>query len=370
MSRIVAVAPVVGAHAYPQEEITATIAPLLTADPARRALLERLHAASGVRTRHLALPLAEYAGLTTFRDANDAFIRVGTRLAADAAHAALDRAGLRPADVDYVFFTSVTGVAAPSLDALLVAELGLRPDVRRLPSFGLGCAGGAAGLGHVHDHLLAHPDHAALLVSVELCSLTIQHGDDSTANLVASGIFGDGGAAVVMVGAAHPAAHPAGRPTARPTHVGGGACGPVPAVVDAATRTYPGTADQLGWTVGGSGFGIVLAPGLPDVVRAHLADDVRGLLEPHDLKPRDVGAWVVHAGGPRILDAVQEALDLDDEALHATRASFADAGNLSSASVLHVLAATLDAPHQAGEWGVALAFGPGVGAELVLLRWG
>lgn len=353
MSRIVAVAPVVGPHAYPQEQITATIAPLLTADPTRRALLERLHAASGVRARQLALPLEEYASLTTFGAANDAFIRLGTAMATQAARAALDDAGLHPRDVGLVFFTSVTGVAAPSLDALLVERLGLRPDVRRLPSFGLGCAGGAAGLGHVHDHLLGHPDRVALLVSVELCSLTIQHGDDSTANLVASGLFGDGGAAVVMTGAARPA--PPGPPR--------------PRVVDAASRLYPDTARELGWDVGGSGFRIVLAPRLPGLVEHHLADDVRALLEPHDLKARDAGTWVVHAGGPRIVDAVRDALDLDEAAVAPARRVLARSGNLSSASVLHVLADVTARPHQAGEWGVVVAFGPGLGAELVLLRW-
>lgn len=327
---------------------------MLTSDPAKRALLERVHAASGVATRHLALPLPDYASLRSFTAANDAFIELGTDLAVTAARTALRDAGLRPREVDFVFFTSVTGVAAPSLDALLVQHLGLRPDVRRLPSFGLGCAGGAAGLGHVHDHVTAHPGHVALLVSVELCSLTIQHGDDSAANLVASGLFGDGGAAVVVVGDEHPAA-------ARPDR---------PRIVDATAHLYPGTADQLGWRVGGSGFGIVLAPGLPAVVEQNLADDVRALLEPHDLKSRDVASWVVHAGGPRIVDAVRDALDLDDDDVAATREVLATTGNLSSASVLHVLARAVQRPHSAGEWGVALAFGPGVAAELALFRWG
>lgn len=352
MARILAVAPVLGPHAHPQDEITAAIGPLLAPDPARRALLERLHASAGVTTRHLALPLDAYAHLTSFEAANDAFVRVGGDLGERACRDALVAARMTPADVDYVFFTSVTGVSAPSLDALLATRLGLRPDVRRLPSFGLGCAGGAAALGHVRDHLVAHPAHVALLVSVELCSLTIQHGDDSTANLVASGLFGDGGAAVVMVGEAHPAA---GRPG--------------PRVVDSAARLYPGTADHLGWRVGGSGFRIVLAPGLPAVIERNLADDVRALLEPQDLKARDVAAWVVHAGGPRIIDAVRDALDLDDDAVAPTRDVLARTGNLSSASVLHVLADTIQRPHDPGSWGVALAFGPGVGAELALLRW-
>ena len=365
MSHILSVAPAVPGPALPQAQITATIAPLLLGEedggnaaagtsPAssRRRTLDRLHGASGVQTRHLALPLDAYGSLTSFGQANDHFIHLGTQLAEEAARSALDLAGLQAHEVDFLMFTSVTGVSAPSLDALLVARLGMRTDVRRLPSFGLGCVAGAAGLARVHDYLEGHPGHVALLVSVELCSLTIQHGDDSMANLVSSGLFGDGAAAVVMVGDAHPAA---GRAQL--------------AVVDSRSRLYPDTEDHLGWHVGDSGFRIVLSAGLAGVVGEHLGDDVAGLLEDHDLKARDVARWVVHAGGPRILEAVQEALDLDDVALEHSRASLAAVGNLSSASVLHVLDATMREGAPPGSPGVLLAFGPGVSAEIVLLRW-
>lgn len=205
MSRLLAVGPALPGVAHPQSEITETIGPLLTPSPAKRAVLRRLHEASGVRTRHTALPLDEYAGLRSFGVANDHFIRVGTGLAEEACRRALDDAGLAPGDVDFLLFTSVTGIAAPSIDAQLVTRLGLRTDVKRLPSFGLGCVAGAAGIARVHDYLTGHPQDVALLVSVELCSLTLQHGDDSMANLVSTGLFGDGAAAVVMVGDAHPA---------------------------------------------------------------------------------------------------------------------------------------------------------------------
>src|SRR5665648_583695 len=260
MSHVVAVMPVPAPHAYPQVEIASVIGPILVRDPTRRSLLERLHAASGVARRTLALPLAEYATLRDFGTANEAFVRVGTDLGEQAVRGALERAGLAPSEVDFLLFTTVTGVSAPSLDALLVEPLGLRPDVRRLPSFGLGCAGGAAGLARVHDYLLGHPTHVAVLLSVELCSLTIQHGDDSTANLVASGLFGDGAAAAVLVGSDHPLAPGSG-----------------PRVVDAASRLYPGTEDSLGWAVGRSGLRIVLSAGLPDLVASRLGDDVAGL---------------------------------------------------------------------------------------------
>lgn len=354
MSRVLAVAPALPAHVYRQEEITDVIGPLL-AGPSGQARLRALHRSSSVRTRHLALPIEQYADLTSFGDANDHFIRLGTDLAERAARDALDRAGLAPSEVDLVVFTSVTGISAPSIDALLVPRLGLREDVRRLPSFGWGCAGGAAGLATVHDHLEGRPDGVALLVAVELCSLTIQHGDDSVANLVSSGLFGDGAAAVVVVGDAHPSAAAADPAS--------------PRVVGTRSRIVGGTADQLGWRIGTGGFRIVLAAGLPDVLRAGLADDVGALLEERDLKVRDVTTWVVHAGGPRILDAVRDALDLDDAAVGVSRQSLADVGNLSSASVLHVLDRTLADPPPPGSTGVLMAFGPGVGAEYVLLQW-
>lgn len=357
MSRVLAVAPALPPHVYPQEQITEMIAPLL-AGPRAQGRIRALHRSAGVRTRHLALPLEQYAGLGDFGEANDHFIRVGTDLAERAARDALERAGLAAHDVDLVVLTSVTGVSAPSLDALLVPRLGLHDDVRRVPSFGWGCAGGAAGLATVHDLLQGRPGAVALLLAVELCSLTVQHGDDSVANLVSSGLFGDGAAAVVVVGDAHPAA-------AR-------AAAAVPRILGTRSRIVGGTSDQLGWRIGASGFRIVLAAGLPDVLRAGLADDVGVLLEAHDLKVRDVTTWVVHAGGPRILDAVRDALDLDDAALAVSRGSLADVGNLSSASVLHVLDRTLTppvGPPAPGSTGVLMAFGPGVGAEYVLLHW-
>ncbi|MBZ2196298.1 type III polyketide synthase [Occultella gossypii] len=355
MSRLVAVGTALPGRAHPQQDIIDTIGPLLSADPARRAALARLQHSSGVRTRHLALPLEEYGALTSFGRANDLFISEGTTLAEQACRTALSRAGIEAVDVDFLLFTSVTGISAPSIDAALVGRLGLRSDVRRLPSFGLGCVAGAAGIARVHDYLVGHPEHVGLLVSVELCSLTFQRGDDSTANLVSSALFGDGAAAVVLVGRSHPA----GRVGRRG-----------PEVLGSRSCLYPGTADQLGWHIRDTGFAIMLSAGLPDVIAEHLAGDVATLLEEHTLAREDVTTWVVHAGGPRIFDAVAGALDLDDRDLQVSRDCFAAVGNLSSSSVLHVLADTLERNGPApGSYGVLLAFGPGVCAELVLLRW-
>jgi len=355
MSRIAAVTPVLPEFCYSQPEITATIGSLLTAAGSpRRAVLERLHAASGVGTRHLAMPLEDYRDLTTFGQANDLFISLGTDLAERALRGALDSAGLAPEDVDFILFTSVTGIAAPSIDALLVNRLGLRRDVKRVPMFGLGCVAGAAGIARVHDYLAGHPGDVAVLVSVELCSLTMQAGDDSMANVVASGLFGDGAAAVVMVGDERAASM--------------GAVGPD--VVSTRSHLYPETEKTLGWDIGGSGFRIVLSASLPDVVQKYLGNDVADLLVAYGLKTGDITTWIAHTGGPKILDAVARALDLPAGALELSRRSLERVGNLSSAGVLHVLADTLARGGQEpGDPGVLFAHGPGISAELVLLRW-
>ena len=352
MSRLLAVAPALPGPPHDQRAISDLVAPIVTGDDARAgAVLHRLHRHSGVATRHLALAPEEYAGVRDFGHANDLYLAVGTDLAAQAARDAMAQAGVAPQEVDLILFTSVTGIGVPSVDAALVGRLGLRSDVKRMPSFGLGCGGGAAGLARVHDYLVGHPHDTALLVCLELCSLTLQHDDTDPAALVASGLFGDGAAVAVLVGDAHPAT------------------GAGPAVVATRSRLYPGTEGDLGWHVGASGFQIVLSARLPDVVRAELAADVEGLLAAHGLKVDDVDRWVVHAGGPRILDAVEGALSLRDGSLDASRASLAAVGNLSSASVLDVLDRTQRAGVPPGAHGVLLAFGPGVSAEMVLLRW-
>lgn len=355
MSHVISVAPALPGPPWPQEQITGAIAPLLAPDATGRALLEKVHRNSGVTTRHLALEPADYADLGDFGATSTLFRTLGTDLAERAAREALEAAGIAADEVDHVLFTSVTGVSAPSVDALLVGRLGLRSDVRRLPSFGLGCVAGAAGLARVHDYLVGHPGDVALLVCLELCSLTVQRDDRSRANMVASGLFGDGAAAAVVVGDAHPAV----------TRTGRG-----PEVVASRSRLYPGTEDVLGWDVGAAGFRIVLSPRLPALVEEGLAADADALLAAHGLKTGDVTTWVVHAGGPRIIDAVQTALGLPDEAVRTSRASLAAVGNLSSASVLDVLRRTMDGPEpEPGSPGMVVAFGPGVSAELVLLRW-
>jgi alkylresorcinol/alkylpyrone synthase len=347
MTRIAAVAPVVPDFCYTQAEITAEVAPMLAHGESHRTVIERVHGNSGIDTRYTVLPLERYRDLGTFTETNELFIRAATDLCARALTTALDDCGLAPADVDFVIFTSVTGISAPSIDALLISRLGLRPNIKRLPSYGLGCVAGAAGIARVHDYLVGHPDEVGVLLAVELCSLTLQRSDESMANFVASGLFGDGAAAVVMVGDHR-------------TQSG-------PTVVDTRSVVYPDSEGVIGFNVGETGFEIVLTAEVAEVIGRHFPSNVASFLADNSRDLGDIDTWFAHPGGPRILEAFADSLRLPDDALALSYESLARVGNLSSASVLHVLAAGFDQP--AGSNGLLFAVGPGVSAEFVLLEW-
>jgi alkylresorcinol/alkylpyrone synthase len=319
--------------------------------------LEELHRAVKVRERHLALPLADYPGLDTFRKSNDAWIQASEALGAEAVLRGLDAAGLSPRDVDVLVFVTVTGLATPSIDAKLVNRLGLRPDVKRVPIFGLGCVAGASGLARTADLLRGFPDEVGVLLSVELCSLTLQREDLSVANAVASGIFGDGAAAVVVGG---------GRRDGR----GAGGAKTAPRI--AATRAvfFPDTEWVMGWDFRDSGFQVVLSAEVPRITRENIGREVDAFLASQGLARGDVRHWIAHTGGPKVLEAFQDALGLPEGALRRSWRSLEEVGNLSSASVLFVLGDLLEAGEaRPGDVGLVVAMGPGFCAEMVLLRW-
>src|SRR5215468_4881753 len=314
--------------------------------------IEELHRSAQVGGRYLALPLEEYRPLERFSQRNDAFQRVSLELGERAVRRALDGAGLLPRDVDHLYFVTVTGIATPSLDARLMNRLGLRPDVKRTPIFGLGCVAGAAGTARASDVLRAFPEQVAVLLSVELCSLTLQREDVSIANIIASGLFGDGAAAMVLSGADRPASRAA------------------PRVLATRSVFYPDTERIMGWDVVEGGFKVVLSAKVPSLVTEHVRSDVDAFLSEQGLSRADIRHWVAHTGGPKVLQAFETALELPPEALRRSWDSLRRTGNLSSASVLFVLSELLGSGEpQPGDLGLLMAMGPGFCAELVLLRW-
>ncbi|WP_139977305.1 type III polyketide synthase [Nocardioides litoris] len=363
--RILSVRGTLPEHQYRQEEIAESFVSRMMARQVDRRVVDRFFGNAGVQTRHTALPLEAYADLADFGASNDAFIEHAVALGSRAVVDALKAVDLTPADVDCVISATVTGLAVPSLEARIAATIGMREDVVRMPLVGLGCVAGAAGVARLHDYLLGHPDAVAVLVSAELCSLTLQRDDVSVANLVASSLFGDGAAAVVAVGEQRAAALPAGG-AAEP----GGAVRPQ--VLASTSRLYPDSERTMGWDVGAGGLKIVLDSKVPDLVQAYVGGDVDRFLATQGLTRADVEWYVAHPGGPKVLDALAAALGVDRSALQVTWDSLSRVGNLSSASVLHVLADTLeltgDRAPRPGSYGLLLAMGPGFCSELVLLK--
>ncbi|HZZ84046.1 MAG TPA: 3-oxoacyl-[acyl-carrier-protein] synthase III C-terminal domain-containing protein [Anaeromyxobacteraceae bacterium] len=338
-------------HHVDQETLIAVFKELWGRQHHNAGRLEDLHRAVGVNGRHLALPLSEYPALDTFAKSNEAWTRAAVDLGERALRDGLARAGLEPGDVDHLYFVSVTGIATPSVDARLMNRLRLKPSVKRTPIFGLGCVAGATGIARAADALRAFPGEVSVLLSVELCSLTLQRDDLSVANLVASGLFGDGAAAAVLEGAAR-------------------APRPGPRVLATRSVFYPDTERVMGWDVVETGFKVVLAASVPQEVRAHLGGDVDRFLGDLGFSRRDIRHWVAHTGGPKVLQACEAALELPEGALARSWRSLSEVGNLSSASVLFVLGELLDAGEaRPGDLGLLLAMGPGFCAELVLLRW-
>jgi len=345
---------------YDQHTLSAGLQALWGGEGVERRV-RRLHRAVAVEGRNLALPMAEYPGLTDFGRSNDAFITVGTELAVEALQGAAAAAGVALGELDALFFTTVTGIATPTIDARVINRLDLPRSIRRFPFFGLGCVGGAAGVARMHDYLRGAPTHAAALIAVELCSLTLQHGDPSVANLIASGLFGDGAACVIATGADWQPRTPPTTPRIER---------PRPRILATRSAFYPDTERVMGWDVGPAGFKVVLSAGVPAVVEQNIGPDVDRFLADEGLARGDIDRWICHPGGPKVISAVESALDLPPDALALTRASLARIGNLSSASVLHVLADHLaDAPPTGEGRAMLMAMGPGFCAELVLLSW-
>jgi len=352
--RIISATSAFPKHYYSQEMLFAALQQYWGDRLARPEVLRRLHKNVGVDGRFLALPIDAYPLLKGWGEANDHWIRTALDLGYCSISRALTGAGLSAPEVGALFFTSVTGIASPSIDARLINRMGFSPNVKRVPMFGLGCVAGAAGIARAADYVRAYPDQVAVLLAVELCSLTLQREDLSVANMISAGLFGDGAAAVVIAGENCDAIKASRGPRIL------------------ATRSvfYPETEEMMGWTISEKGFRIVLSPEVPELIQRQLGNDVDSFLADLGRDRSEVGSWVLHTGGPKVLQATASALGLKNGQLDASWDCLRRVGNLSSASVLVVLEDVMKNRRPApGTLGLLAAMGPGFCAELVLLRW-
>lgn len=346
MPRIAAVACAVPAHEAGQGDVE-SFARRLFGDALPDAdRLAGVFRRGGVDSRRFCVPLEWFSKNRAPREKNDLYIRHAEALSREAVERCLRQADLTARDVDHLFFVSTTGMATPSIDARLIAALGFRRDVKRTPIWGLGCAGGAAGLARAADHVRAYPGQRALLVAVELCGLTFIKDDVSRSNFVAASLFADGAAAVLVDGAP----------------------GPGPRIIAGGSALFDDSLDAMGWDFGDDGMKVVIAREIPAVVARLMRPAVESFLAANGLALPDIRRFILHPGGRKVLSAYAEALDLSQHDLRHSREVLRRFGNMSSPSVLFVLERAL-ADGRPGDNALLAALGPGLSCESVLLRW-
>jgi len=306
---------------------------------------------AGIEQRFFCRPIDWYGRPHALSEKNNIYIEEAVRLGGIAAEKAIRMAGLTHDQIDYIIYVNTTGLATPSIDARLINTLGLRHGIRRTPIWGLGCAGGAAGLSHAYHYALGHPGHRVLVVAVELCGLTFIADDFSKSNLVASALFGDGAAAAVISG---------------DDCADGGI-----EIAATASNFFPDSLDVMGWNVIDTGLQVVFAQRIPDIVAAHAREDFERFLAENDLALDDIDQFILHPGGTKVLAAYAEALGLDDEQLSLSGSILSDYGNMSSVTVLFVLERFLAGRERAEKQirpHLVSALGPGFCSESLLLR--
>ncbi|HVZ38624.1 MAG TPA: 3-oxoacyl-[acyl-carrier-protein] synthase III C-terminal domain-containing protein [Candidatus Kapabacteria bacterium] len=310
---------------------------------------------SEIECRHFCVPLEWFAREQSFEHRNDLYIENAIRLSTQATACCLENAGLRHEDIDYILFVSTTGISTPSIDAHLIERLPFRRTIKRLPIWGLGCAGGAASLSRAMEIARAVPTARILIVVTELCGLTFLRNDLGKSALIASSLFADGSAAVIVTGDQVPSS-----PSA-------------PRLLASYTNTLRNSLDVMGWDIGNEGFRVMISRDIPTIVRTFMRESIQAFLAEQQLAMECVEHFIAHPGGAKVLDAYAESLGLPEESLRHTRAILRRCGNMSAVSVLFVLDRFMReiaaAPSAERQYGLACALGPGFASEQVLLQW-
>jgi len=345
--RLAALATAVPPFDLAQDEVAAGAAVLFAPTPGGFNRLAPIYQNALIDHRHACVPLDWFREDHSFPERNDLFLRHATDLLAAAAGKALADAGLEAGDIDTIVTVCTSGIATPGLDARLMEVLPFRRDVQRLPVFGLGCAGGVIGLARAAAMAQAAPDSRVLLLVVELCTLTFRRQDRSKSNLVATALFGDGAAAAVI------------------TCAGGRELDGAPRLGPWGEYTWPDSLGVMGWDVADDGLKVVFSRDIPTLVRDDLRPIVDTFLARHGLTLGDIEEFVCHPGGAKVIDALEDCLDLQRGDLVHARDTLRDHGNMSAATILFVLRAALDA--RPGGRRLLTSLGPGFTAGMLVL---
>ncbi|SDC57598.1 type III polyketide synthase [Shouchella lonarensis] len=361
MSHVLSVSTYDPPYVFEQSD-TAALAKQLFADhfPDIDRLLN-VFANGEIKQRHFSVPFTWFKEDHSLQERNDLYIKqataygreVVTRCLSHPAH--LNRT-IEPREIDAMICVSSTGMSTPSLDARIMNQLPFSPHTKRIPLWGLGCAGGASGLSRAYEYTTAFPKSAVLLVCIELCGLTFQKQDPSKSNLIGTSLFADGVACALICGKESPLKNAATETT-------------LPTIQATQSTLMPDSEEVMGWDVKDSGLHVVFARSIPHIVESWLKDNVENFLAASEKTVDDVDHFIAHPGGKKVITAYEKALGFSSEMTATARHVLQHYGNMSSPTVLYVLKRCLEMPHQVGESGLVAALGPGFCSELLLLEW-
>jgi len=305
---------------------------------------------TGIDTRQFCVPMEWFKNIPGFKEKNSIYIENAVRYGIESLTACMEKCQIDIQDISHLFYISTTGLATPSIDVRILNELGAGPHTKRTPIWGLGCAGGAVGLSRALDYVRAYPTEIVAVVAVELCGLTFQRNDLTKSNLVATSLFADGAAAVLIAGDQAPVKVKA------PIHG-----------IKSMSTYWPDSLDVMGWDFSSSGFHVIFSRDIPTIVKTRVADEVHSFLKTEKIEQID--HYIIHPGGKKVLEAFQEALEIPEEKLDITRQVLKENGNMSSCTVLYVLNEFIKQQQiHPGEKGLISALGPGFSAEMILVE--
>ena len=358
MPKILSVSTVLPPHEVKQEEAVQLTRSLFSREFKDIERLLKVFQNGDIEKRDVCMPLEWYGQAHDFEERNDLYIRHAIDFGVQAVQACLEQSttlaeSVDPSEIDAIFFISSSGIATPSIEARIMNRLPFRDDVKRIPIWGLGCAGGAAGVSRAFEYCKAFPKANVLVLSIELCSLTFQKDDYSKSNLVGVSLFSDGVACALISG--------------DQTEIE--VASPVPSIIGTTSKWMPDSEEVMGWDVKNNGLYVVFSKSIPSIITNWLGPFVHEFLDSYNLRKDDIAHFIAHPGGKKVLTAYEESLGFDSSKTDISRDVLRNHGNMSSPTVLYVLKRFMETGPSAGDYGLMAALGPGFCGELLLLKW-